>query len=376
MSQRVVLAAALAGAATVLTGVVAVTAAPAAAPACSVDYRVNQWPGGFTAEVAVTNATGAALSSWRVTWTFDGGQRITGSWNTALTQTGNAVTAANAAYNGSVGVGGTVRFGIQGTFSGANPAPVDFALNGQSCQDSPPTTTTPTTPTTTTTTPPPGCPAGSLCEDWEAQSGTPGGRWAVTYPNCQGTGTAAIDPAAGRGGGKAVRIDGGGGYCNHVFVGTALDGMTHGRFYVRHDTALPAAHVTFMAMRDAVEGKDLRMGGQNAAMQWNRESDDATLPEQSPSGVALSRPLPVDRWTCVEFAVEGGDIRTWVDGTLVTGLVADGVQTHDVDGQWLRGKPSWRPNLTDFRIGWESYGGDTDTLVFDDIVLAPTRVGC
>ncbi|MGX7827221.1 cellulose-binding domain-containing protein [Actinokineospora sp. 24-640] len=387
-TSRAVAAAALTGAAALLSGMALVSTAPhaAAAPACSVDYRVNQWPGGFTAEVALTNATGAALSSWQLTWTYAGDQRVTSSWNTTLRQSGPAVTAANAPYNGSVGPGGTVRFGIQGTFTGANPVPVDFALNGQSCQDTPPpttTTTTGTTTTTTTTNPPPGCPATAVCENWETQAGpAPGGRWSLTYPNCQGTGTATIDPTAGRGGGKAVRVNGGGGYCNHVFVGTTLadqSGSTlFGRFHVRHSTALPAAHTTFMAMRDATEGKDLRMGGQNAALQWNRESDDATLPEQSPTGVSMSRPLPTDRWTCVEFSVDrtSGAINTWVDGTLVPGLVADGVATHDVDGQWVRGKPAWRPNLTDFRLGWESYGGETDTLWYDDIVLSPTRAGC
>lgn len=98
----------------------------------------------------------------------------------------------------------------------------------------------------------------------------------------------------------------------------------YGRFYVRHTTALPATHVTFAAMRDAAgNGKDLRIGGQNGAPQWNRESDDATLPKQSPTGVSLSRPLATGAWTCVEYRVDGtaGQLQTWIDGTLVTGLL-------------------------------------------------------
>ncbi|MEV7181301.1 hypothetical protein [Kitasatospora sp. NPDC093679] len=42
-------------------------------------------------------------------------------------------------------------------------------------------------------------------------------------------------------------------------------------------------HVTAVTLADARDGgEDLRIGGQNGALQWNRESDDATLPVQSP----------------------------------------------------------------------------------------------
>ena len=119
----------------------------------------------------------------------------------------------------------------------------------------------------------------------------------------------------------------------------------------------------------------LRLGGQNSALQWNRESDDATLPEQSPNGVALSEPLPVDVWTCVEFQIAGGNLSTWVDGALIEGLVVDGVPTHDVDSQWLS-RAGWNPTLVDLRLGWESYGNDADTLWYDDVAFGAERIGC
>ena len=43
--------------------------------------------------------------------------------------------------------------------------------------------------------------------------------------------------------------------------------------------------------------------------------------------------------------------------------------------QWSA-RANWRPRLTDLRLGWESYGEGADTLWFDDVALAPTRVGC
>jgi hypothetical protein len=149
------------------------------------------------------------------------------------------------------------------------------------------------------------------------------------------------------------------------------------RYWVRHTTALPAAHTTAVALRDANDGnRDLRFGGQNGALQWNRASDDATLPEQSPAGVALSAPLPTGTWNCVEFTVNQGNgtMQTWLNGTSVPGLLLDGVPTHDIDGQWLN--RTWRPALTDLRLGWESYGEGADTLWYDDVAVGSTRVGC
>jgi polysaccharide lyase-like protein len=224
------------------------------------------------------------------------------------------------------------------------------------------------------------CPSGAFCDGFETQAGaTPAGDWATTFPNCQGTGAAVVDTTTVHDGSRSLRIDGHAGYCNHVFVRTTRGvggSALYARFYVRHTTTFPDAHVTFLAMKDGADNnKDLRMGGQNRALQWNRESDDATLPEQSPVGVSQSVPLAVGQWTCVEFGVSGSELRTWVNGAEVAGLHADSTPTQDVDSQWLR-RGTWRPALTDFRLGWESYGIGDDTLWFDDVALASTRIGC
>lgn len=228
------------------------------------------------------------------------------------------------------------------------------------------------------------CGATGFCEDFESQTGTtPGGRWSTTVANCSGTGTAAVDSTVAHTGAKSVRVTGRAGYCNHAFAGTSLSGLpTTGdlyvRLWVRHTTALPAQHVTFAALKDPGDnGKDLRMGGQNKALQWNRESDDATLPAQSPAGVALSTPLPVNAWTCLEFRLDrtAGRLDTWVNGALVPGLVVDGTPTQDVDQQWLN-RGGWRPAPADLRLGWESYGEGDDTLWYDDVAVGTARNGC
>lgn len=227
------------------------------------------------------------------------------------------------------------------------------------------------------------CAADGFCEDFESQTGPqPSGRWSFQAADCSGTGTVTVDTAVAHGGTTSLRVNGGEGYCNHAFAGTALDDVPAGsglyvRFWVRHTTALPAQHVTFLAMQDThTRDTDLRMGGQNAALQWNRESDDATLPAQSPAGVALSEPLPVDTWSCLEFRVEpAGRLQTWLDGESVEGLIVDDTPTQDVDAQWLNGG-TWQPALADLRLGWESYGQGTDTLWYDDVAVGTDRVGC
>ncbi|MBE1495220.1 hypothetical protein H4696_002320 [Amycolatopsis lexingtonensis] len=365
-------------------GTTAVLAAgpAAAAPACSVAYRVNQWQGGYTADLTVTNGA-TALSSWTLTWHYAGTQAVTSAWNATVRQSGTAVTADSLPYNAALPAGGSVSFGLQGTGGGADPT--DFALNGVACGDpAPPATTTATTPitlpTTTTSTPPPaGCADTAFCDDFEQQTGgTPGGRWTVGAANCQGTGTVTVDSSVAHSGTRSVKVTGQGGYCNHAFLGTAVtgSGVLYGRFWVRHTTALPTGHVAFLAMRDSTDGRDLRAGGQNRALQWNRESDDATLPAQSPAGVAQSVPLPTGAWSCFEFRLDGaaGQLRTWLGGTEVPGLVVDGVPTADVDQQWLA--RSWHPAVTDLRLGWESYAGDADTLWFDDVAVGGSRIGC
>lgn len=374
--------------------VAAAAIAPAAAAAhvsaatgpCTISYQVNQWTGGFTAAVGLTN-NGAPLTGWTLTWTFSGNQQITSAWNATVTQNGANVQAASLPYNGSVPTGGTVSFGFQGTFSGSNDTPTGFAVNGTPCDGGPSPSPSPSpsgspSPSPTGTAPP--CSATVFCDSFEDQPGSvPSGRWSTDTPNCSGTGTAVIDATAAHTGGKSARINGGSTYCNHVFIADTADLAAAGpdifvRFWMMHTTPLPTSHVTFLAMNDSAAGNtDLRLGGQNGALMWNRQSDDATLPDQSPAGVAQSALLPVNTWECIEFEVSSasGHISTWVNGTSVPGLTEDGVPTPDIDDQWLS-NPSWRPHLTDLKLGWEDYAGATDTLWFDDVALSSARIGC
>jgi hypothetical protein len=206
-------------------------------------------------------------------------------------------------------------------------------------------------------------------------------RWVVVSPNCSGDGRAEVDATQAHSGMRSLRVSGSGGYCNHVFAAAMADlpeaAPLYARLFVRFEHPLAAGHVTFVALRDESEGKDLRMGGQSEILMWNRESDDATLPELSPAGIALSVKPQVGRWHCIEFMIDRGlrRLATWIDGAAVAGLQVEGEPTPDVDAQWLR-KTDWMPAPSDARFGWESYGGEANTLWFDDIALGASRFGC
>jgi Cellulose binding domain/Glycosyl hydrolase family 12 len=125
-----------AGVAVVLGGVGAVvaTAGPAlAATGCRVDYTVSAtWPGGFGANVNVTNL-GDPINGWTLVWSYAAGQTVTQAWSAAVTQSGSQVTARNAGYNGSLATNGGASFGFNGSHTGSNPVPTSFTLNGVAC---------------------------------------------------------------------------------------------------------------------------------------------------------------------------------------------------------------------------------------------------
>jgi hypothetical protein len=224
--------------------------------------------------------------------------------------------------------------------------------------------------------------SASFSDSFEQSTSLDLARYEVVTKDCSGTGAAMVDASSGHTGTHSLRIQGGGGYCNHVFVRpklltNALPSPLYARVFVKITTALTDNHVTFAAVHDMREDKDLRLGGQKQVLIWNRESDDATLPELSPTGVMLSTALPAGAWHCVEWSINPMTraIETWFDDKPVTGLTVDAQPTPDVDTQWLR-KMDWQPQPIDLRLGWESYGNDANTLWFDDLAIGTSRLHC
>ena len=121
------------------------------------------------------------------------------------------------------------------------------------------------------------------------------------------------------------------------------------------------------------EGKHVRIGGQSSILMYNRETDDATLPDLSPQGIESSAALPAGEWQCFEYHLGAdGSIETWLNDEVVEGLTTG--EGNANAGQWTAGTTT--PEITAVYFGWESYGGDTNTFWYDDIVISDARVGC
>ena len=103
------------------------------ATGCRVAYTTSDWDTGFTANVTVTNTAATAVNGWSLRWTFPGNQVVSSAWNATVVQSGTQATATNASYNSAISPGGTVSFGFQATYSGTNPHPEAFTLNGAAC---------------------------------------------------------------------------------------------------------------------------------------------------------------------------------------------------------------------------------------------------
>src|SRR3954468_1759812 len=106
---------------TVLASAAVAVALPAGAAAagCSVNYAVSsQWAGGFGATVSITNL-GDPLTSWQLRWAFGAGQTITQMWNATAAQSGAAVTASNAPYNGNLGANASLDIGFNANWNGS-----------------------------------------------------------------------------------------------------------------------------------------------------------------------------------------------------------------------------------------------------------------
>jgi cellulase/cellobiase CelA1 len=102
--------------------------------ACRVSYTVvNQWSGGFQADVKITNTATSTVNGWTLRWSFANGQQITQIWNAAQVTSGAAVAASNLSYNGTIAASGTVSFGFLGNWTGTNAKPTAFTLNNTAC---------------------------------------------------------------------------------------------------------------------------------------------------------------------------------------------------------------------------------------------------
>jgi cellulase/cellobiase CelA1 len=101
---------------------------------CSAVYSlVNSWTGGFQAQVTLTDTGPSPISSWTLTWTFPGDQRIATIWNATATQSGGKVVATGESYNAAIAAAGSVTIGFTGTYTNSDASPSSFSVLGTAC---------------------------------------------------------------------------------------------------------------------------------------------------------------------------------------------------------------------------------------------------
>jgi hypothetical protein len=107
---------------------------PPTTSACRVTYAIiSQWPGGFQADVQITNTGTSPINGWTARWSFANGQQISQIWGGSHSQSGAQVTVTNAAYNGSIAPNAAASFGFIGSWTGTNSAPTAFTVNNSAC---------------------------------------------------------------------------------------------------------------------------------------------------------------------------------------------------------------------------------------------------
>jgi hypothetical protein len=97
---------------------------------------------------------------------------------------------------------------------------------------------------------------------------------------------------------------------------------------------------------------------------WNAEF----YTRSTSSSVAAVDAIPLDRWFCSEWVFDvgtSGHVRTYVDDSLV------------LDRSATMADPGTFCGYADFDVGLPGHSSSVDAEVFwDDIVVAPHRIGC
>jgi hypothetical protein len=90
----------------------------------------DQWDSGFIVDVYLTDTGRQPFAPWTLRFAFPGSQRLLSSWSGITAgQDGHTVIVSGT----ELAAGATVHFDLQGTWSGSNPRPTSFAVNGATC---------------------------------------------------------------------------------------------------------------------------------------------------------------------------------------------------------------------------------------------------
>ncbi|GHH27619.1 cellulose binding domain-containing protein [Lentzea cavernae] len=92
--------------------------------------QTSVWNGGYGADVTLTNGCATATTSWTVEFDLPAGTKVSSSWSSVRTNTGQHYRFTNAGFNGAVKPGASTKFGFNASGVGL---PTGCTLNGNPC---------------------------------------------------------------------------------------------------------------------------------------------------------------------------------------------------------------------------------------------------
>ncbi|MEV4313689.1 lytic polysaccharide monooxygenase [Actinocrispum sp. NPDC049592] len=102
-------------------------APPPPAAQCTATYAVTStWPGGFQAQVTVTNPNTSTMYGWTVGWVLANGETVNSAWNGTLTQAGSLATVKATDWNRTLAPGASTSFGFTANQPGSPAAPTSI----------------------------------------------------------------------------------------------------------------------------------------------------------------------------------------------------------------------------------------------------------
>lgn len=104
--------------------------AHAAAPAATLSVE-HAWQTGFIARFAITNASTAPLSDWKLEFDLPVGESVSHTWNSTVTQIGTHYVLTPANWNRVIAPGGSATGGLRGVLTGTFTPPSNCVLNAQ-----------------------------------------------------------------------------------------------------------------------------------------------------------------------------------------------------------------------------------------------------
>lgn len=107
--------------------------ATSAAYGCHIIYDITDWGTGFVVNLTLENTGTITFSPWITQFVYAGNQTVTQNWTANWSQTPPSVQATNPSYWPDIAPGTSRTIGFVATYSGSNPDPTGFTINGVPC---------------------------------------------------------------------------------------------------------------------------------------------------------------------------------------------------------------------------------------------------